>query len=98
MATATAEKKKKKQQKPLFQWCIRETYVNEVLELSKEIDIDSLTFEIGFSLKRVVSTIPKALRELGVASLREPSASMEASGTLHGSRNAMMEQTRTSHV
>lgn len=76
--------------KPLFQWCIRETYVDEVLGLDKGLSIDSLTFEIGFSLKRVVSAIPSNLRTLGVSSLREPSTSMEAFGTLHGARSKMI--------
>ena len=83
--------KTKTHSKPLHQWCIRETYVNEVLGLPKELTIDSLTFEIGFSLKRVVSTIPEHLRELGVSSLREPSTSMEAFGTLQGSRHKMTQ-------
>lgn len=86
--------KKKAKSKPLFQWCIKETYVNEVLELPKDLNITSITFEIGFSLKRVVSTIPEALREMGVSSLREPSASMEAFGTLIGSRAKMMANAR----
>jgi len=82
-------KKKKVVSKPLYQWCIRETYVNEVLGLPKELTIDSITFEIGFSLKRIVSEISDGLRELGVSSLREPSASMEAMGTLHGARSKL---------
>lgn len=88
------KKKKAVIRKPLYQWCIRETYVNEVLELPKELTIDAITFEIGFSLKRIVSTIPNSLRELGVSSLREPSASMEASGTLHGSRSKLLSNAK----
>jgi len=81
--------KKKKQRSPLYQWCIKETYVSEVLSLPSELTIDSITFEIGFSLKRTISTIPDSLKQLGVSSLREPCASMEAMGTLHGSRTKL---------
>ena len=80
---------KKKVKKPLFQWCIRETYVSEVLELPKEIGIESITFDVGFSIKRIVATIPQKLRELGVGALREPSTSLEASGVLTGARTTL---------
>jgi len=75
--------------KPLYQWCIRETYVSELEKLPKELTVEGITFEIGFSLKRVVSTIPAKMRELGVVSLREPTASMEAYGLLTGSRSTL---------
>lgn len=72
------------------QWCIKETYLNEVLAaMPKELSIDRITFEVGFSLKRIVSNIPQRLRNLGVTYLREPSASMEAQGVLVGSRGVI---------
>jgi len=60
--------------------------VSELLKLPKDLTFESITFEIGFSLKRTVTTIPPALRSLGVSSLREPTTSVEAYGTLTGSR------------
>jgi len=45
-------------------------------------------------LKRVVASVPSALRKLGVVSLREPSSSMEASGTLHGTRAKLKSDSR----
>ncbi len=93
---AKLKKKRVATSKPLFQWCIRETYVNEVLDLPKDIDIEKVSFEIGFSLKRVVSAIPKHLRALGVTSLREPSTSMEAFGVLEpSSRTALARDAKT---
>ena len=79
----------KQKSKPLFQFCIFETYVNEVLALPKEIQIDEITFGVGFSLKGVVKNVPAQLAELGVTYMREPSVSMEAKGTLTGKRKHM---------
>lgn len=84
-------KTKKLRNKPHFQWCIKQTYVNELMGVSKDLSIDELTFEIGFSLKRVVSKVPTHLSELGVTSLREPTASMEAQGILQGSRSRVTQ-------
>jgi len=76
----------KAKDKPLFQFCIFETYVNEVLGLPKELQIDELTFQVGFSLKGVIQQVPLNLLQLGVTYMREPSVSMEAQGLLAGKR------------
>lgn len=81
---------KKVKDKQLFQFCILETYVGEVLGLPEEVQIEEVSFEIGFSLKRVVSQVPLSLAKLGVTSMRQPSASMEALGKLTGKRNVMI--------
>ena len=75
--------------KDLFQYCILENYVTEVLALPKSVCIEQITFSIGFSLKGIVTNVPKELAQLGVTYLREPTASMEAQGILVGTRKEM---------
>jgi hypothetical protein len=86
--------KKGQVDKQLFQFCILETYVNEVLDLSSDVTIEEVSFEVGFSLKRMVSKVTPDLAALGVTSMREPSASMEAVGKLTGKRSSMLHDAK----
>lgn len=87
---------KEKEKKPIYQWCIKTTYFNEVMQLPKDVKIVSLSFEVGFSLKREVSVVPKALANLGVTYMRQPTASVEARGILSGKSRAQMKTTMQS--
>jgi hypothetical protein len=53
------------------------------------VNLDEIAFEVGFSLKRTTATVPADLRSKGVTYLREPATSMEAQGTLTGTRATM---------
>lgn len=85
-AVVKAPAVKKMVNKELYQYCLMETYMGEVMELPEAVTIDEVTFELDWSLKRASSPIPRRLAELGVKRLTEPMSSMEASGLLTGKR------------
>lgn len=70
----------------VFQFCLLETYVDEVLTLPKEINIEELCFRVFFSVKKTHTSVPADLAELGVTSMNEPNTKMEVRGKLGGSR------------
>ena len=75
----------------LFQYCIPEHRVEEVLKLHKDIDINEIMFEVGMSYRRMNRPVPEGLKALGVSIMREPVMTVEASGILTGSRTAMLK-------
>jgi len=84
----------KKRENKLFQWCMCEHRVEEILQINKELCIEEMTFEVGMSYRRMNKPIPPRLRELGVLQIREPILTVEASGMLTGSRTAMLKASR----
>jgi len=85
---------KVKEEKPLFQWCIVENRVQEVLAIDKDLTIEELTFRVGITFRTMATRIPPTLAALGVTSLREPSTTLEASGMLSGARSAIARDAR----
>lgn len=85
----------KKKDTKLFQYCIREHRIEEVLQIDKDITIEELTFEVGMSYRRMNRAIPPALRELGVTLIREPAMTIEAGGLLSGARSTIKRNALT---
>ena len=74
---------------PLHQWCINEVTVPGVLTLPTTVTIEEISFELGYAIKQVASSIPAALREIGVTYMRESSPSVMVQGTLTGARTTI---------
>ena len=78
----------------LFQYCIREHRLEEVLLLDKDITIEELTFEVGMSYRRMNKPISTELKALGVTIIREPAMTIEAGGLLSGTRSAIIKNAK----
>jgi len=85
---------KVKEERPLFQWCIVENKLQEVLTIDKDLTIEELTFEVGMTFRTMVTRIPPTLTALGVTSMREPSTTVAASGLLSGARATIARNAR----
>ena len=59
------------------------------MQLPKDVNIESIIFEVGFAIKRHSQPIPTLLSGHGVTAIRKSDPSVEVDGKLTGTRAGM---------